>query len=183
MLARRGGDEGAELVGMSVERSPGEHLRLTEEFGTFLVRRQDDLRGFKTSAWIATVADVTLRTLDYGIEGLLGGNGAGENRLLLDDIAALIALALAAERVGNVGGSVPGVVAAYYEHVRRFARDPEPLRDAADALSLIVSLEELRRLGLIDYTDELGLSLDENVRLRYTDAGVAVGQHLWSRRH
>jgi hypothetical protein len=38
-------------------------------------------------------------------------------------------------------------------------------------------------LELIEYTDELGLCLDEHVRLRYTDAGVAVGQHLWSRRH
>jgi transcription initiation factor TFIIIB Brf1 subunit/transcription initiation factor TFIIB len=170
---------------MSVEISPGEHLRLTGELGTFLVRRrQDDLRGFKTSAWIRTVADGTLRTLAYGIEGLLGSTrSAREKRPLMDDIAALIALALAAEHVGSTGGSVPGVVAAYYEHVHRFARDPEPLRDAADALSLIVGLEELRRLGLIDYTDELGLCLDENIRLRYTDAGVAVGQHLWSRRH
>jgi hypothetical protein len=172
-------------VRVSVEISPGEHLRLTEELGTFLVRRrQGDLCGFKTSAWVGTVADVTLRTLAYGIEGLLGGNrSAGDNRLLLDDIAALIALALAAERVGSAGGSVPGVVAVYYEHVRRFARDPKPFRDAADALSLIVSLEELRRLGLVDYAEELGLSLDENVRLRYTSAGVAVGQHLLSRRH
>src|SRR5690242_6072847 len=98
--ARRRWRGGAELVGLSVEISPGAHLRLTEEFGTFLMR-QGDLRGFKTSAWIGTVADVTLRTLDYGIEGLLGGNrSARDNRPLMDDIAALTALAMAAEHVG-----------------------------------------------------------------------------------
>jgi hypothetical protein len=170
------------FVGVSVEISPGEHLRLTEELGNFLIR-QADLRGFKISAWIATITAVTLRTLEYGIEGLLGDNSARENQPLMDDIAALVTLAMAAERIGEARGSAMDVFAAYHETVRRFARDPKPLRDAADALSLIVSLEELRRLGLIDYTDELGLSFDPQLRLRYTDAGIAVGRHLWSRRH
>jgi hypothetical protein len=108
------------------------------------------------------------------VEDLLGSNSATADQPLMDDIAALVTLTMAAERVGSAAGSIPDVIAAYYVHVHRFARDRTPLRDAADALSLIVGLEELRRLGLIEYTDELGLCLDEHVRLRYTGKGRGV---------
>jgi hypothetical protein len=169
-------------VGVSIQAPSGEHLRLTEELGNFLIDR-GDLRGLKIGAWIETITTETLRTLQYALEGLLDTNSATDNQPLMDDIAALVTLASAAERVGEAGGSALDVFAAYYETVLRSARDPKPLSGAADALSIIAGLEELRRLGLVDYADELGLSGDHEVRLRYTDAGIAVGQHLWSRRH
>jgi hypothetical protein len=174
--------EGQQAVGVSVRAPSGEPLRLTEALGNFLIDR-GDLHGFRIGAWIATIAAETLRTLQYALDGLLGTKSTTDNQQLMDDIAALVTLAIAAERIGEAGGSALDVFAAYYENVLGFARDPKPLRESADALAIIAGLEELRRLGLVDYADELGLSSNEEVTLHYTDAGAAVGQHLWSRRH
>src|SRR5690242_3759913 len=82
--------------------------------------------------WRRSFTAETLRTLQYALEGLLGINSATDNQPLMDDIAALVTLASAAERVGEAGGSALDVFAAYSENVLRSARDPKPLSGAAD---------------------------------------------------
>ena len=130
-------------------------MRFSESLARYLLGRQDKSRPFFIGSWLSTLSDYKLEALRALAERWATDDESHE----LDDFVGVVVTAQAVERHNGTLGESELV-----ELLQRFA--------------LVAHVESFRRSGWLELEAPLSLSLERDLSIRVTEAGMKAGDRM-----